>query len=561
MNIGFHTDAFNSAYWSFERCLQWAHAHGVRFIECGLIDGVSWIHGLGYQPHVALYEDPALLRRKMDKLGVRFSQVDAAYPLSQPDGPLRGVPYVMKAIAWAAQIGCPCVDTTDGLHAPPGLKEAEAMALMKRSYEQILEVAEAHRIIVNIEPHGYFTTNPDRMAEMLAFVKSPWLRMNMDTGNTFIAGRDPGARLVAMCDIFPDRISKARETIRQAKGDQVRVEDEHCFTGFDGYKSVVESADVVLIANAAKFHPLHAMAAIAAGRHVFVEKPHGIDPAGVQLLRRAVAMAREKGLSIVSGLQSRYDPGIVETVQRIHDGAIGDVIAVQEQWLRAPYGVRERPPGMSELDWQCSAQYRFHWLSGDDVVQTLSHNLDRARWVLKEANPVHCHGLGGRSSMVEGVYRNVFDHHSVIYEFENGVRVYGYCRTIHGCYNEDSSLVFGTKGWASVKACRILGETTKWRYRGEPANPYQIEHDRLFAAIRSGEPLNNGDYMADNSLMAVMGQIACYTGEQLTWDQLTASDFAYPPRPEDCRDGMEAPVQPGPDGSYPVYVPGTTRLL
>jgi sugar phosphate isomerase/epimerase len=191
MKIGFHTDAFNSAYWSFEKCLQWAQRNKVRYIECGLIDGVSWIHGLGYQPHVALYEDPALLRRKMDKYGVQFSQVDAAYPLSQEDGPLRGVPYVMKSIAWAAQIGCPCVDTTDGLHAPEGLKDPEAMAMMKQSYEQILRVAEAHKVIVNIEPHGYFTTNPDRMAEMQAFSKSPYLRVNMDTGNTFIAGNDP----------------------------------------------------------------------------------------------------------------------------------------------------------------------------------------------------------------------------------------------------------------------------------------------------------------------------------------------------------------------------------
>lgn len=191
MKIGFHTDAFNSAYWSFEKCLQWAKRNNVHFIECGLIDGVSWIHGLGYQPHVALYEDPVLLRRKMDSYGVRFSQVDAAYPLSGQDGPLRGVPYVLKSIAWAAQIGCPCVDTTDGLHAPEGLTEKGAMALMKRSYEQILRVAEAHEIVVNIEPHGYFTTHPARMAEMQAFSKSPFLRLNMDTGNTYIAGQDP----------------------------------------------------------------------------------------------------------------------------------------------------------------------------------------------------------------------------------------------------------------------------------------------------------------------------------------------------------------------------------
>ena len=203
MSIGFHTDAFNSAYFSFEKCLDWAQKNGVRYIECGLIDGVSWIHGLGYQPHVALYEDPVLLGRKMAGYGVRFSQVDAAYPLSGSDGPLRGVPYVMKAIAWAAQIGCPRVDTTDGLHAPAGLADEEALDLMRRSYRQILEVAEAHQVTVNIEPHGYFTTNPEMMARMLAFAESPLLRLNMDTGNTFIAGQDPAAFLRR----FIDRVS------------------------------------------------------------------------------------------------------------------------------------------------------------------------------------------------------------------------------------------------------------------------------------------------------------------------------------------------------------------
>lgn len=191
MKIGFHTDAFNSSYKSFEGCLQWAQRNDVHYIECGLIDGVSWIHGLGYQPHVALYEDPVLLRRKMAGYGVRFSQVDAAFPLSGKDGPLRGVPYVMKSIAWAAQTGCDRVDTTDGLHAPADLSEAQAMDLMKGEYEQIVAVAEAHQVIVNVEPHGYFTTKPDFMARMLAFCDSPYLRMNMDTGNTFIAGQDP----------------------------------------------------------------------------------------------------------------------------------------------------------------------------------------------------------------------------------------------------------------------------------------------------------------------------------------------------------------------------------
>ncbi len=233
MKIGFHTDAFNSAFWSFENALQWAQRNDVHYIECGLIDGVSWIHGLGYQPHVALYEDPVLLRHKMESYGVEFSSVDAAFPLSGLDGPLRGVPYIMKSIAWAAQVGSPYVDTTDGLHKPEGLDDEEAMASMRRSYRQIMEVADAHGVGVNIEPHGYFTTNPDQMERMLDFVDSPLLGMNLDTGNTFIAGQDP----VAFTARFVDRIRHvhikdvSHELAEAMRGGQTGIALSHCAIG------------------------------------------------------------------------------------------------------------------------------------------------------------------------------------------------------------------------------------------------------------------------------------------------------------------------------------------
>lgn len=233
MKIGFHTDAFNSAYFSFEACLEWGRKNNVHYIECGLIDGVSWIHGLGYQPHVALYEDPVLLDKKMVGYGLNFSQVDAAYPLSGKDGPLRGVPYVMKAIQWAHLIGCPCVDTTDGMHKPEGLTDEEAMSMMKRSYEQIIEVAAAHKVIVNIEPHGYFTTRPEMMERMLNFCDSPYLRMNMDTGNTFIAGQDP----VAFLKRFIDRVSHvhikdvSKSLAAKVRGGQTGIAVSHCALG------------------------------------------------------------------------------------------------------------------------------------------------------------------------------------------------------------------------------------------------------------------------------------------------------------------------------------------
>lgn len=233
MNIGFHTDAFNSAYWDFEKCLQWAQRNDVHFIECGVIDGVSWIHGLGYQPHVALYEDPLVLRRKMEDYGVRFSQVDAAFPLSGRDGPLYGVPYVLKTIPWAKLAGCERVATTDGLHKPEGLSDAQAMESMRRSYGQIIEVAEAYEVVINIEIHGYFTTNPDRVAEMLEFCDSPYLRMNLDTGNTFIAGQDP----TAFCDRFKDRINHvhvkdvSESLAADVRGEQTGIAVSHCAIG------------------------------------------------------------------------------------------------------------------------------------------------------------------------------------------------------------------------------------------------------------------------------------------------------------------------------------------
>lgn len=203
IEIGFHTDAFNSAYWNFEQCLQWAQKNEVHYIECGTIDGVSWLHGLGYQPHVALWEDPVALRQKMDSYGVKFSQLDAAYPLSLPNAVSLGTRYIINSIRWAHLAGCSHIDTTDHMHKPVGQTDAEALEMMKRIYGEVLETAVHYNMIINIEPHGYYTTKPDFMAQMLDFFDTPLLRMNMDTGNTFIAGQDP----VAFLDRFKDRVS------------------------------------------------------------------------------------------------------------------------------------------------------------------------------------------------------------------------------------------------------------------------------------------------------------------------------------------------------------------
>lgn len=191
IDIGFHTDAFNTSNWSFEQCLKWARQHDLHYMECAAIDGVYMLHSLGYWPHVALYEDPVLLRNKMDAYGVQLSEIDAAFPLSIPEGLTLGVEYVLHTIRWAKMAGCPRIDTTDDKEKPAGMTDREILAHLKQAYGLILPVAEAHGIVINVEPHGYCTTKPELMAEIMNLYDSPCFGMNMDTGNTFIAGLDP----------------------------------------------------------------------------------------------------------------------------------------------------------------------------------------------------------------------------------------------------------------------------------------------------------------------------------------------------------------------------------
>jgi inosose dehydratase len=231
--LGFHTGAFNASNWSFAQCLDWAVNNDLHYIECGVVDGVTWNHGLGYFPHIALWEDPALLRKKMERRKIEFSQIDAAFPLSRPEGASLGVEYVLHAIRWAKLAGCPRVDTTDDRKRPEGMTDREGLDHLRRIYRQILPVAEAHKIIVNIEPHGYFTTNPDFLAEMLAFVDSPFLRVNMDTGNVFIAGQDP----VKFVERFKDKIDHVHikdvspNLATTARGKQTGIATSHCAVG------------------------------------------------------------------------------------------------------------------------------------------------------------------------------------------------------------------------------------------------------------------------------------------------------------------------------------------
>jgi predicted dehydrogenase len=353
--------------------------------------------------------------------------------------------------------------------------------------------------------------------------------------------------------------------LQQQNPGQVKVAEDHCFSGLDGYKQVIAGVDVVLIACSAKYHPVYLRAAIEAGKHVFVEKPHAIDPVGVREVTAACELARQKKLSVMSGLHSRHDPGFQEAIQRIHDGAIGEIVSIEENFLRPPYRLCYREPKLNEVEYQFMNQYHFAWLSGDDVPQSLVHNLDRATWAMKEQTPVKAHGLGGRSASFGEVYGNVFDHHSVVYEYANGVRLYAFCRTQNGCYGEYSSTYFGTKGRCQLfPQYRIEGEKP-WKYHAANAamaqnNAWDLEHKVLFSAIRSGNPVNCGDYMARSTLVAVMGQLACYSGNELTWEQVSKSTFAFTPKVENVHLDMTPPVKPDEKGNYPVPMPGITEF-
>jgi predicted dehydrogenase len=374
---------------------------------------------------------------------------------------------------------------------------------------------------------------------------------------------DKNAKLVAMGDVFDERVQSARKALQKAKGEQVAVDDEHCFVGFDAYRKVIDSGvDVVLIACASRYHPAYMKAAVEANKHVFIEKPHAIDPAGIQVVAAACEEAKKRNVCVLSGLCWRYDKGVQEAIKRVLDGAIGEIVAIQETYMRSAYRLIERRPEDTELQYQFRNWYHFNWLCGDDIPQSLLHSMDKGQWALGEMPPVKAYGQGGRSSCFGNIYGDVFDHSSVVYEYANGVRMYANVRAQTGCYGEVTDTIHGTKGRCYLpRKCRIEGEKN-WQYEapaGAPApNMYDNEHVALFEAIRSGKTLNCGSYMVTSTMMAIMGQMVCFTGQQMTWEQAMNSKYVAGP---DCAGwDMAPPTKPDANGIYPLPVPGITKL-
>lgn len=372
---------------------------------------------------------------------------------------------------------------------------------------------------------------------------------------------DPQTRLTALADVFPEKVEHTLKVISGQYEDRVDVPPERRFSGFDAYQKLIASGvDVVLLAEPPHFRPRHLQAAIEAGKHVFCEKPVAVDAPGVRSVLESCKLAEQKGLSVVSGLCWRYHNGVRETMARVLDGAIGDVVGIQETYLTGFLWERPRQPQWTEMEFQMRNWYYFTWLSGDFNVEQHVHSLDKALWTMHDEPPARAWGLGGRQVRTDKRFGDIYDHHAVVYEYANGVRVWAYCRQQAGCYSDVSDIIIGTKGRCNVLKHQIedLSGNTVWKFRGEGGNMYELEHQALFRAIRSGKPINNGVYMARSTMLAILGRMVDYTGRLLTWDEAINSKQVLAPAAYSF--DADPPVLPGPDGRYPIAMPGQTKF-
>ncbi|MBM3493844.1 MAG: Gfo/Idh/MocA family oxidoreductase [Armatimonadetes bacterium] len=366
------------------------------------------------------------------------------------------------------------------------------------------------------------------------------------------AKADKGVVIWALGDLFKDRLDGCRNSVK-GLGNQYNVTDDRCFVGLDAYKQVIASGvDIVILATHPGFRPPHFKAAIEAGKHVFMEKPVGTDAPGIRTMLAASDMATQKKLSVVAGTQRRHQASYVETIKRIHDGAIGKVVGGQVYWNGGGVGggVGQKQPGQTDLEWMVRHWYQFTWLCGDNIVEQHVHNIDIANWVLK-AHPVKCIATGGRAQRLETEkFPQAFDNFSVDFVYPEDIHILSMCRHWDNTPGNVSERIVGTKGFSNP-GWNIWGETS-WNFSGDNPNAYVQEHVNLIKAIRSGAPINEGRQVAESTLTAIMGRTAAYTGMEITWEQiLNSQDNMFP----DLSDPKAAiPVRP-------PAVPGKTKFV
>jgi predicted dehydrogenase len=358
-------------------------------------------------------------------------------------------------------------------------------------------------------------------------------------------------RVVAVADMFGERLDGCLDSLGENESfkKKVDVPKERRFVGPDAYLGVMASnCDVVLVATPPHFRPAHFEAAVKAKKHVFFEKPVAVDSPGVRRVLAAAEAADKLGLAVCSGLQRHHQNGYLEIMKRIHGGDLGRLLFARCSWNQGSLWHVARQPDMSDMEWQLRNWLYFTWLSGDHLVEQHVHNLDVVNWAM-QAHPTRCRGMGGRQVRTDPKFGHIFDHHAIQYQYANGAWCFSECRQIDGCANDVSEHVYGTNGEAHMgNGWRITGDKP-WQHQGPNNDPYQTEHDDLFAAIRAGKPFSEARMVAESTLTAIMGRMATYSGQEVTWEQAMSSDEKWGP------DSYEF----GPLPVDPVPMPGQKR--
>jgi predicted dehydrogenase len=355
---------------------------------------------------------------------------------------------------------------------------------------------------------------------------------------------DTNVRIVGLADLYDSSIKACRESLSKKNVTQFTVEDDRCFVGLDSYKKLLATdIDVVLIAAPPFYRPEHFEAAVRAGKQIFCEKPIATDVVGVRRVESACKDADSKGLNVVSGLCWRYDELMLDMMKRVHDGAVGDIVTIQSNYLTNPVWSKERKPGESEIEYQMRNWMNYVWLSGDHIVEQFIHSLDKALWLNHDVPPARAYGLGGRLTRNDETEGDIYDHFSVIYEWENGRRCFAHTRQMQDCFNQTDDFVFGTEGKATM--CKgIIEGKNPYKHSGEGVQMHQAEQNEFFKAVRGERPrINNGDYMCKSTMMAILGREACYTGKVISYDDLAKSNLDLSPASFDAADAPKVIVR------------------
>jgi len=338
-----------------------------------------------------------------------------------------------------------------------------------------------------------------------------------------------GVTLVAMGDAFKDRIDESRAQLRKQHGAKIAVTDDKAFVGFDAFEKVLATdANYIILATPPGFRPQHLKAAVAAGKHIFTEKPVAVDGPGIRTVLGVYEEAKKKNLGIGAGTQRRHQTGYLETLKRVHDGAIGDIVAARSYWNQGALWHKPREAGWSDMEWQLRNWLYFTWLSGDHIVEQHVHNIDVINWAM-QGHPVRAVGMGGRQVRTGPEFGHIFDHFAIDYEYANGAHMMSMARQINGCENNVSEALQGTLGKCQVDKYTIEG-TKAWKFGQADSKPYEQEHTDLIASIRAGKPYNELKDVAESTLTAIMGRMSAYTGKAVTWEQALESKETWAPK-------------------------------